>query len=436
MPYNAHRRRVNAARKAVVAALAMPRGMGAVVEPLVLMTARALIQRTCSEELLILDGGSIPDSWTPQFMKRIHTELRAPEAPHIAALEGRTVRRLKYRGADRHYSEHLDVWKKLAEAQSGCAKYIGWPRAKLQRHLAWRAWQRLSPSEQEVFILDAKKFVSRSRTFAGQFSREPLQSKDVPDSAPICALLGSPEQKEKGCSEISPMKEKHGCTPKTLVQIGANFMTQAMSWSSDVKIDRKCSVGAKYVLRNVATSVMDSVRLSRRMKLALNGLLIDNSRRRKRTGGTTILVPGARGKRLPIMSEAQLHDALELVTNSIRQFRKRSKRPFRVSPSSLTSSFNSCAAIHTRMSYRTLSRRLSVSKPRMGYGVARKSTDRCPCCHCYDHAALRDMRNEVQAIRESLVLLMPDYFENVECQDVEASHFLQPQRAYCHASPD
>lgn len=132
------------------------------------------------------------------------------------------------------------------------------------------------------------------------------------------------------------------------------------------------------------------------------------------------------GRKL-IMDDDTLWNELEPYTSKVRKWSRKQGRSCRVLNSTIKRTHMRCKRVLTTMSYQTLARRLRLHHSRLGITKAKKKSDMCPCCNCYDHNVFPALTKEVHDLRMCIFQFLPQYFNAVEgCfHDLEGDGCLQ-----------
>ena len=120
------------------------------------------------------------------------------------------------------------------------------------------------------------------------------------------------------------------------------------------------------------------------------------------------------GGRPFIMDDTVLRQELRPFTTAVRRWSTRHRQGCRMLTGSVKKTHLKCKRLLTSMSYTTLARRLRVHQGRLGIVKARKKSDRCACCYCYDHSMLPSMKRELEQMTACLCQYCPDYWTGLE----------------------
>ena len=86
---------------------------------------------------------------------------------------------------------------------------------------------------------------------------------------------------------------------------------------------------------------------------------------------------------------------------------------------SLKNAFLASPALRSKISYATLSHRVGLHHPKMGIARARKRTDLCSLCRCWDACVHKECEHVFTSTKDTLSAMVPGYFKDFKTSCLE-----------------
>jgi hypothetical protein len=273
--------------------------------------------------------------------------------------------------------EHRDALKAQARALQARHKYKHLCFPAIVKRLGWQKFKLLDKDSKISFVNKAR-ISSRIRESSGRY--QTLALRDVDDIA-LAEL------------EVTPEKKKPRLLQRTLANIGKAFIDSASSIDSHIRVKALLSGGAPKTLFAAGDKNIKRV------------ILVPKTPSPRKRG---------RPKGSGINDEAVVSLLAEHVSETCR-WSHRANKVFKTLNGSVASVHRQDAAVHTKLSYRQLCRRIAVrSRQRLGIGAARKITDKCRPCTIWDTVIAKRSKKQIRDAINVLESHFADYWHGFE----------------------
>jgi hypothetical protein len=308
------------------------------------------------------------------------------------------------------------------------------------KRLAVQMFKELPICEQEAYEQKAEDPTDRVRNQLGRFESQPR------DEASLLALLRLPEPPAADAAaaapstSVTPKKRRHSRAVADFGQAVLDVSQEFFKGDTPQKLRGRS--GSRWVVRQVLSQALEKSTASRKCR---NFMKVPFIRKKIRLSRMAVWRKPSGGGRPMKATDKQLVAGLAEHAKTTSRPSARVGEPLRVLDGSLRGCHRADDGLQSLSSYRTLSRRLRLSRPRLGFGKMRKRVDLCPICTCYDLKVRILIDRSVQKHREGLAAILPQYFDHGAAGTLDVSvttgddlnRSLLSMRNFClHAAPN